>query len=509
MRYRFRTKPYAHQVKGIRKAFSQFNRGLGVGLLFEPRTGKTKTSVDIAGMLCMKEDVRRVVVICPNRVIGTWVQEFALHSPLVVQTIVWDAKARKHPIPAPSSAYDFQVLIVNYEAFAVPGHRTASGRRSRADGRFKYRKMLQEWVGGDPALLIVDESHRIKNPSGKASNMILSLRSLFHPYIILLTGTPITKAKRAADIYMQWQLINPDRFSEWGSTYKEFREHTGVWTTHMQGIPIWRRAKPEGMEDLRKGLHEDGLVIRRSECFDLPPALPDRIIDVPLSRETARHYDEMAREMVTLLKSGEEAEASIPLVATMRLSQITSGFVGIMEPHPTNPDKMVSRPVRVGLEKLKALKTLLEEEVLELEEPVIIVARWKADIRGAQKLCETLKIPSYTIAGGQTRSATDDALKMFKRHADEPAAMIVQPAAGGVGLDMRTAGHMIWVSLTPSWVDYTQMKDRIALHNKAVRYTYLLAPGTVDHLIYNELQMDGEVSRAVLKRPEALLRTSR
>ena len=100
---------------------------------------------------------------------------------------MWDAKARKQAIPQPSGAYDLQVLIVNYEAFAVPGHRTASGRRSRADGRFKYRKMLEDWIGDDEALLIVDESHRLKNPSGKASNMILSLRKLFAPYVILLT----------------------------------------------------------------------------------------------------------------------------------------------------------------------------------------------------------------------------------------------------------------------------------------------------------------------------------
>lgn len=509
VKYKFRTKPYRHQIDGIKKAFAQFNRGLGVALLFSPRTGKTKTAIDIAGMLSMKKNLRKVVVICPNRVIGTWVQEFALHSPLVIQTIMWDAKARKEPIPQPPSAYDLQVVIVNYEAFAVPGHRTPSGARSKADGRFKYRKMLQDWIGGDEALLIVDESHRLKNPSGKASNLILTLRSLFYPHVILMTGTPITKAKRAADIYMQWQMINPDRFP-WGSTYEDFRRHTGVWSSNGPGgVPIWRRERPEGMGDLQKGLHADGIVVTREECFDLPAALPDRIIDVPLSRATAKHYDEMAREMVTLLEDGNMAEASIPLVATLRLSQITSGFVGVMEPHPRNPDKQVSRPVRVGTEKIDVLRKLLAEETVEEDEPVIIVARWKADIRAAQNVCEDLGIPAYTIAGGMSRSDTDDALRLFKRHTDTAAAMIVQPAAGGVGLDMRTAGHMIWMSLTPSWVDYTQMKDRNALHSRAVRFTYLMVPDTVDHLLYQVLQHDGDVSRAILRRPEALLRRAR
>ena len=120
-----------------------------------------------------------------------------------------------------------------------------------------------------------------------------------------------------------------------------------------------------------------------------------------LGRETLKAYDEIAREMVTI-KDGTAAEASIPLVATLRLSQITSGFVGIMEPHPTKEDRMISRPVRISTEKYDVLKKLLAEETLEEEEPVIIVARWKQDIRAAESICEGLGIPSYTIAGGMT-----------------------------------------------------------------------------------------------------------
>lgn len=507
MKYRFRTRPYKHQREGIKFALRQFEKGLGAALLFEPRTGKTKTSVDIAGCLNLKRKVRKVVVVCPSRVMSTWVAEFHTHSPLVVETRVWDAKERrKGAITPPGSAYDLSVLITNFETFATPGHRTPSGRRSRASGRFKNRKLIQDWLAGDDALLVVDESHRIKNPSGKWSNMIVSMRPSF-TYRMILTGTPITKAKRAADIYMQWQLVNPSRFAEWGSTYEEFKEHTGRWIKTSGGIPLWKGPKERGMRDLQKGLHADGMVVKRADCFDLPERLPDRIIDTPL-KKSAKAYDDMARDMVAQLESGDIAEASIPLVVTLRLSQITSGFVGIQEPHPTNPDKLVSRPVRVGTEKLAALKELFVEETLEVEEPVVVVARWKADIRAVQKLARALKMPVHTIQGGQPRSATDDALRAFKHAAGTPTVMVVQPQAGGVGIDMSTSGHMIWLSLTPSWVDYTQMCDRIALNQRGTRYTYLLAPGTVDHLVYETLQLDGDVSRAILRNPKKLLRAT-
>jgi SNF2 family DNA or RNA helicase len=509
VRYPFKTRPYAHQIEGIRFAFRQFNRGLGAALLFEPRTGKTKTAIDISAILYMKRKVRKVLVISPNRVLGTWAREFHAHCPLVHEIIVWDAKERrKGAIRQPAGHLDLQVVVTNFETFATPGKRLESGRRSRSTGRFKHRKLIEEWISGDDALIIVDESHKLKNPSGKASNMIVGMRRLFS-YQLILTGTPITKARRASDIYMQWRLISPSRFSSWGATYEDFRNHTGKWIT-ANGFPQWVGPRQRGLDDLQRGIHQDGLVIRRADCFDLPANLPDRIIEVPLTT-SAKHYDEMAEHFLTMLENGEIAEASIPLVVGLRLGQITSGHVGIQKPHPTNPDKQISVVHKVGQEKLMALKELIVDEVIDKEEPVIVVARWQHDLNGIEQLCKTLKVPSVSIRGGMSRSSTDDAIRRFSQAYElygGTMVMIVQPQAGGVGLDMRVSGHTVWYSLTPSFVDYTQMKDRNALHPNAVQHTYLLAPNTVDTILYETLQGDGEFAKTILKRPEAILRRS-
>jgi SNF2 family DNA or RNA helicase len=504
MRYKFKTRPYRHQVDGIRFAFRQFSQGLGAALLFEPRTGKTKTSIDIASILYHKLGVRKILIIAPNRVMGTWAREFHTHCPLVHEVIVWDARERrKGAIRQPAGHLDLQIVITNYETFSTPGRRLPSGRRSRSTGRFKNRDYIVKWLASDDALIICDESHKLKNPSGKASNMIVGMRKWFSHQLIL-TGTPITKARRAADIYMQWRLINPTRFMDWGATYEDFRLHTGKWI-ESNGFPQWVGPRESGLRDLRRGIHEDGLVVKRAECFDLPDVLPDRIIEVRLTT-SAKHYDEMAELFITQLENGDIAEASIPLVVTLRLAQITSGHVGIVEPHPTNPDKQVSRAVRVGNEKINALKELLIEETLEKDEPTIVVARWKHDLAAAERLCKTLDIPHWSIRGGMNRSATDDALRRFSQCSGRAAVMVVQPQAGGVGLDMRVAGHTIWYSLTPSFVDYTQMRDRNALHHNAVQHTFLIAPGTVDQLLYDTLQNDGNVAKTILSRPTILRR---
>lgn len=504
VRYPFKTKPYKHQVEGMRHAFAQFREGHGAAFLFEPRTGKTKTTIDTISALHIKHGVRRVLVVAPNRVLGTWVEEFGRHCPHLVQCIIWDAKGRKRPLPRTIAPYDIQVVIVNFEAFATPGRRLPSGRRSRTTGRFATREKIRQWIGDRPAVAVIDEGHKIKSPSGKTAMAIVSMRDDFR-YRLLLTGTPITKARRAHDIYMLWQWVNPDRFKRWGPTAEAFRNHVGVWRKR-EGFDLWVRARPEGMRKLQKGLHQDGMVVRRDDCFDLPPRMPDRIVPVRLSTRTARAYNDMAETMIAEIEEGLIAEASIPLVVTLRLQQLTSGFVGIRPPGVDERDRPLPTVYhRVGTEKLQALREILVEEYLdrELDEKVVIAAKFNRDLNSITKLMADLGIPYWSLRGGYTRAETDEAIRAFKRH-NTMGAMLIQPDAASLGIDLSTAPHMIWYSLTPSWVNWTQACDRIALANTSTAYTYLLVPDSVDELLYESLLNDTNVSRTILTHPEKL-----
>lgn len=506
MRYKFKTKPYAHQIQGIRFAFRQFRKGLGVAFLFDPRTGKTKTTIDALCVLHHKHGVRRVLVVAPNRVIGTWAAEFHLHSPLHVQCIIWDAKARKRPLPKTVAPYDLQVVLVNFEAFATPGKRLPSGRRSHKTGRFATRDKIRQWIGNTPAAAVIDEGHKIKAPSGKTSNAIVSMRPDFE-YRFLLTGTPITKAHRAHDIYMQWQWVNPRRFAAWGSTALAFRNHVGVWRER-EGFAIWVREKKSGMSDLHRGLHRDGMVVRREDCFDLPPRLPDRIIPIHLTRRTAKAYSEMAEQFITDIGEGRIAEASIPPTVMLRLQQLTGGFVGILKPGPSkrNGDpRMISESHRIGTEKLDVLRDILVEEYLDrdVEEKMVIAAKYVRDLDDISRLCTELEIPLWTIRGKQTRSETDQALADFRKH-DRVGVMLVQPDTASLGIDLSTAPHMIWYSLTNSWVNWTQVNDRNALSPTGTLITYLQVPGSVDQLMYEGLLTDTNVARVIMTHPEKL-----
>lgn len=497
MKYKWKTKPYVHQVKAVKKLLKS---GYGGALLMEPRTGKTKTTIDYLSILALSGKIDRAVVIVPNRVLGVWVDEFLVHSPARVELQVWDAKTRKAGPPRPPTpGYDLSVVLVNYEAFGTPGKTTPSGRRSKASGRFKTRKQLATWIDRKPCAGILDESHKIKSASGKAANMVVSMAPMFQ-YRVLLTGTPITKAKRAHDIYMQWKFLNPERFIDL-PTLADFKDHFGRWT-NVGGYTKWLGGR--NLEELQTRIHLDAFAVTRAECFDLP-SRDVQIIPVELDA-SGKAYDEMAEEMVTQLESGEIAEASIPIVQALRLAQITSGMVGTASTFDDDGNEIKGETVRIGSEKLRALEPLLED-ARDHDEKIVVAARFKADMDAIKELAISMGLPVFELRGGMKRLDTDKAIRDFRK-LDEAAVFILQPAAGSLGIDLSTASRMVWYSLTNSWVDYTQACDRIALSRTSTTFTYLIARGTVDEVLYQTLQEDGDVGKAILKKPSVLLRST-
>lgn len=486
-KYRWKTKPYAHQVRAVRKLL---HNGWGGALLMEPRTGKTKVAIDYLSMLALARKIDRAIVVAPNRVLGVWLDEFLTHSPARVEIQIWDGPARKKGPPRPPTpGYDLSLVILNYEAFGTPGRKTPSGRRSKASGRYKFRKQLAQWLDQKPSAIVLDESHKIKSPSGKAANMVVSMAPMFR-YRLLLTGTPVTKAKRAHDIYMQWKFLNPSRFQDL-PTVADFKDRYGRWID-AGGFQKWVGGR--NLDELKQRIHRDSFAVTRDECFDLPPR-DVQIVSVELDA-SGRAYDEMAEEMVAMLKDGKITEASIAIVQALRLAQITGGMATSTE----------GDVVRIGTEKLRALEPLLED-ALEHDEKVVIAARFKADMDAIRELARSMGMPVWELRGGMKRRDTDQAIIDFRRH-DEAGVFVMQPAAGSLGIDLSTASRMIWYSLTNSWVDYTQACDRIALSRRSTTFTYLLGQGTVDEVLYQTLQEDGDVGRAILERPESLLRVT-
>jgi SNF2 family DNA or RNA helicase len=498
-KYKFKTKPYKHQVAALKKLMEL--EGVGA-LLMEPRTGKTKVAIDYVSIAHQVGQCNRVLVLCPSAVIDVWVDEITTHCPCRHRITVWDKRGRKK-VDLPrfgSSVLDF--VIMNYDAFSTPGAITGkredgSVKRSRKKGgRYDIKRKIKEWM---PQAIICDESHRIKSTTAVKSRVLHSIGPIA-PIRLVLTGTAVTKKKRVFDLYSQWKFLNPESplINRGGNrlTLGEFKGRFGVWTDR-NGYPQWLRER--NTKTLHKLVHAESFAVSRDECFDLPEAFPDQIIHVPLE-ESAKVYDQMAEEMVAMIKSGEITEASIKLVQNLRFSQITSGLARTA-PTAEYPE---GRTVIIGSEKLRVLEDLLIDW-FDQEEKLIICARFKADIQRIAQLCRKLKVEPNVLIGGQKREVRTEHIRRF-RDKPGPAAFIMNPQAGSMGIDLRTASTMVWYSMINSFVDYSQSRDRIALSGKANRFVFLLAEGTYDELQYETLGDDEALVKMMMSSPERLLR---
>lgn len=501
-KYKFKRKPRHHQVAALK---TLLRNEWGGALLMEPRTGKTKVAIDFIGVNHLHHGVNRVMVVGPKVALQVWREELKLNLPFRYRITVWDRHGRKEVKLPPFGQDILDIVLINYDAFSQPGafqvHRSGpkkgqyredehgNRKRSRRGGRFDIIKSFKLW---QPDMIILDESHRIKNPSAKKSTALHTLSKSASKRLIL-TGTVVTKSKKLFDIYSQWKFLNPERFGS--MNFSEFKAHYGIWRS-MGNYEKWKGNINE--DELHQLIHMDAFSITREECFDLPAVTP-QIIPVQLE-ESAEAYVQMAEDMVARIHTGEITEASIRLVQRLRLQQITSG---ITKTSPTI-EHPKGRLVEIGTEKLRMIESRLED-LMEADEKVVIGAIFKSDIARLKKLCEEkLKVPTFVIAGGVSEHVRNAVPGQFSKVAGG-AVFIGQPAAAGEAIDLSAASILQWFSLPSSWVNFQQFSDRIALSDRPKFHEFYLAEGTIDYLMYETLLEDGDIGKKMIQSPERLL----
>jgi SNF2-related domain/Helicase conserved C-terminal domain len=495
-RYVYKTRPFVHQVRALKKLL---RNEWGGALLMAPRTGKTKVAIDWLAINFQLRKINRVLIVCPKFVMDVWEEQLAEHCPVPYEVYFWDQKERRNGGIPPPGKQRLLVVITNYEAFGTPGPKIYTGkfdedgnalyRRSTKKGRIANRNEVRRWCAGGKVAGILDESHRIKSAGAAAARTVITTHGSF-PYRLIATGTPITKKARPHDAYQQWKWLNPERFDEF-ENLEDFKNYFGRWVK-VDKIPVPLFKGSKHFDELKELMEMDAFSIDRDQCFDMPPD-DVHIIPVKLSR-SARVYDDMAERMVSYVRQ-HTAEASIPLVKVLRLAQIAGGHV--------TTDR--GETIVVGTEKIDATMDLMRE-CIEHGERVVIAARFRPELDLLYDRIRKLnrRLPIFEIRGGMKREEVTVGLRKARKITDNPLVYIVQPRAASLGIDMSFCSRMVWYSLGNSYVDYTQCCDRIALAPFRT-FTYMLTDG-IDRLLYEELQQDGQIARAVIRNPERLFR---
>ena len=469
MNYKFKTKPYAHQIKALEKSVDKKN----YAYFMEMGTGKSKVLVDNMSMLYDKGKINGALIIAPKGVYNNWfTQEIPIHlaSHIQPKMVLWTASTSKAKDKEYQSlfatGYDLHILIMNVEALSTDKGRLFAGKFLRA-----HR-----------ALMAIDESTTIKTPTAKRTKAIVALGKEAY-YKRILTGSPVTKSP--LDLFSQCNFLHEDLL-ECGSYYS-FKNRYAVMKTHnfggrrVQLVHSYQRL--DELADILKGF---SYRVLKEDCLDLP----DKVYikrEVELSKEQKEAYSTMKSAALASLK-GKMATAPHVLTQLMRLHQITCG-------HLKNDDDSITE---IKNNRINSLLELLEE----MEGKVIIWANYVYDIKKivkavSKKYGEDSIVQYYGAVESDVRQKN---IEKFQDPESKARFFVGNPQTGGYGITLTAANNMIYYSNGYDLEKRLQSEDRAHRigQKKSVTYVDLVAPKTVDEKIRKALRKKINIATEVM-----------
>jgi SNF2 family DNA or RNA helicase len=309
MNYKFKTKPYAHQITALEKSW---NKEV-FAYFMEMGTGKSKVLIDNIAMLYDKGKIDGALIIAPKGVYQTWYDiEIPTHLPkhIEMKKVLWKASfmkdgriVSKEVEPLFESSHELHILVMNVESMSTK-HGVA---------------FAEKFLSCHKTLMAIDESTTIKNPDAIRTKSIVNLGTQAK-YRRILTGSPVTKSP--LDLYKQCEFLDPCLLDY--SSYYAFRTRYAVLkTANFGGRSVQLVIGYRNLDELSKKLEPFSYRVLKEDCLDLPDHVYTKRI-VQLSPEQKKIYSSM-KEVALAALDGKLMTTATALVQLMRLHQITCG----------------------------------------------------------------------------------------------------------------------------------------------------------------------------------------
>ena len=468
MNYKFKTKPYKHQMTALEKSWNKQN----FAYFMEMGTGKTKVLIDNMSMLYDKGKVDGALIIAPKGVIKTWYeQELPAHLPNHIEnvTVLWQANITKGQQEKLESLFEIEtalhILIMNVEALSTD----------------KGVKFAAKFLNSHKVIMAIDESTTIKTPTAKRTKNIIDLGKSAK-YKRIMTGSPVTK--NPLDLYSQCEFLDP-YLLDFTSYYAFRNRYAEMKTMHLRGRSIQVVDEFKNLGELSDTVKTFSERILKEDCLDLPPKNFTKR-HIVLTSEQRKAYDQMKKAAMAVL-NGKVTTTMTVLTQLMRLHQITCG-------HFTADDGSVQL---IENNRIKELMNVLEET----EGKAIIWANYQRDITNIiQNIVKVYGPGSVVDYYGLTpQEERQDNIRKFQ--SDPKCRFIVgTTATGGYGITLTTANTVIYYSNGYDLEKRLQSEDRAHRigQTKSVTYVDLIAEDTVDEKIEKALRDKINIASEVL-----------
>ena len=507
----FKLQPFEHQKKAL-----VLGRDLdSFAYLMDMGTGKTKVLIDDACHNYRNDKIDALVVACPNSVKTNWVSldggpdEIEKHMPDDVPYI----KAAWVSSPSKKQRVEFEkfwhhngkealkILAINVETLHVK----------------RVIQALTHFCTVNRVMIAVDESTRIKNRAAKRTRAITKIRELC-PIARILSGQPIIKSP--LDAFAQFKFLDPDIMGF--DSYYAFQNYYAI----MGGFGNYQVLAYKHTEELSEKISSCSFRIMKDECLDLPQKIYNKR-SIEMSLDQAKAYRSMEEEMISYYGEEKECptcygegefirgeytqvcprchgagygkgfvEAKIVLTQLLRLQQITSGYLPLLD---KDGEQIGNKVSPIGKINPKILETV--DIIQECNHKVIVWARFIPDILGLKEQCDKAGIKAVTFYGDTGEQERMEARREFQDPESDLKVFIGQVRTGGIGLDLYAAGTVIYLSNSFSTEDRVQSEDRAHRigQTKSVEYIDLIVPHTVDEKIVSVLRDNKKISDEIMK----------
>lgn len=436
--HHLRLNPYPYQLDGI--AFGLKHRRILIG--DEPGLGKTLQSigiVDTAGAY-------PALVICPSSLKINWQREFDKFTDK--KALILD-NATRTAWPYFLQIGMFHVAIVNYESLRKYFVWDTGGKDFR----------LKDVVFNDAIKVfrsvIIDESHRVKDPSAQQTIFTRGIAE-GKEWRILLSGTPVVN--RAEDLVAQLSIMG--RLQEFGGRAKFLADY----------------GENDNLEELSQQLYRRCMIRREKE--KVLTQLPDKTrTDLYVDIANREEYSLAEADLAEYLRQYTEC-TDREIRRKMRMEALVK-FMTLRSLSAVGKVKQAIDFVRVFLASGK---------------PLILFCSLHEIV---DELCKAFP-EAVTVTGRD--NATDKQAAVDAFQSGDAKLIVCSIKAAGVGLTLTASSNVAFIELPWTYADCCQCEDRahrIGQKDNVTCY-YLLGHHTIDHTLYRLIHHKKSIAAQIM-----------
>lgn len=469
------------------------------GIFWEMGLGKGWLGVNIMNQLFHAGDIDKCLILVPDEGVVNWKREIIKFSGILSEDQIFIANRFNRKPFEPH----IDIVIMTYTTFLMISDDYYELKTGKKGTGRKYRNPpipFEDWGTDGKRMIIVDESHKIKNYTTRTAKA-LHLHKHFFEYRYLLTGTPADKVE---DYFSQIKFLDdnllPSTKQEWltsianiGTKYSEYAVDSYI---------------PEKVDEFIK--HISPYIVRRETADHLE--LPENYISPVYVQLTGEQKEIYKLVILNFIEEQQKSGSHLNINTVMKKFQYLTFVLNNPEILKKNIDKLTDQRLKSLIKKWNFSKhckipatTSLIEKYFDENRKVIL---WSGHPHTIDQMALYYKKykPFFIHGAIETDGLAkndyrDQMLESFKKSKDRNL-LIASYKVLNTAVTITEATRNIYFDRSYSLTEWLQSQKRTHRigQNEAVITNPLIFEDTLDERLDIKLRSKEDIDKKLLKR---------